>query len=32
MADERSTEDPGEIETRNGILTNIHLYNQRYSG
>jgi len=30
--DERNTEDLGEIEIRNGILTNIHLYNQRYSG
>jgi len=30
--EERNTADVAEIETRNSILTNIHLYNQRYSG
>ena len=32
LEDERNTADVAEIETRNSILTNIHLYNQRYSG
>jgi RING finger protein 170 len=30
--EERNAADPADIVSRNGILTNIHLYNQRYSG
>jgi len=30
--DERNTAEPAELEIRNNILTNIRLYNQRYSG
>eukprot|EP00088_Acartia_fossae_P036669 TRINITY_DN3787_c0_g1_i1.p1 TRINITY_DN3787_c0_g1~~TRINITY_DN3787_c0_g1_i1.p1 ORF type:complete len:243 (-),score=37.74 TRINITY_DN3787_c0_g1_i1:199-927(-) len=30
--DERNAAEPEEIESRNTVLTNIHLYNQRYSG
>lgn len=30
--EERNTAEPPEIELRNAILTNVHMYNRRYSG